>query len=504
MYASQTDLAKTGSSLTSEPAAHQRGKAFSLPAVSVLQPQAESDQNAVVQRYEDEVLAEQQEVVKAATSSGAELLRANKNAQEILAASKDGNKQLSPYFTSMGFEVEFAQQPQYNKHHIPQNDLNKAHVIVSTTPGYDLFSHIPFVMETDAQLALEFVTPPLLAPLSDGKNIVPDATWEREARKALEFSLREISSSGSQSLGKIIGIINAQFDLSLPVPSKYSQILYGNIDKFGPNSYTNAQLNFMTTLDHYMAINRGTYGKEKDDEGYGTAGDTVTEEIYQLAMDYQDGEDNPYIYAVCQKIREIPSMLIDHIFSIVLHHDEHPDDEISTKKENKKLIATSKDSDIRRTLASEASHIKDTATLWLKASFNQIVSSVPAKSYSETIGLITELADKTDELIPILKKTSQFEALLPFYDDNDSKIIEFMEDQLQPLRSLTFSQQDIVSDINHKPAEQKTVSEERKNILGARPDTYIASDSTIADKNLFLVETRDTTSYLGLTPDDKF
>lgn len=79
-----------------------------------------------------------------------------------------------------------------------------------------------------------------------------------------------------------------------------------------------------------------------------------------------------------------------------------------------------------------------------------------------------------------------------------------MEDQLQPLRSLTFSQQDIVSDIDHKPAEQKTVSEERKNILGARPDTYIASDSTIADKNLFLVETRDTTSYLGLTPDDKF
>lgn len=500
MNSPQKDSANVSSAVHA--AAHTSGNGVSLPAVSILQPQVQSQQATVVQRYKEDELTDQKALILQATDSGANLLKTNKAAQDVLSDSEDEGKTLAPHFTSMGFEVEFAQQPQPNKHVLPNNDLNKAHVIVGTSPGYALFGDIPFVMETDAQLALEFVTPPLLAPLSDGEAIVPDPAWEKAARKALEFSLRDISSAGEQSLSAIITTINSQFDLALPIPDKYKDIRYGDINKLGPGSHTNAQLNFMTTLDHYMAINRGTFGKDEGDDGYGEAGDTVTEQIYQMAIE-EDGVDNAYIYAVCQKIREIPSMMIDQTFSILLHHDEHPTDEISTKKENKKLIDASKEQkDHRATLASEASHIKDTATLWLKASFNQIVSSIPSESYRESIDLIKGLCERSDELIDILKETSQFEALKPFYEDD--KIIEFMNAQILPLQNLTYSKPKITPDIDKKPAEQKTVSDDRNAIIGARPDTYIASDDEIADKNLFLVETRKTTSYLGLTADDKY
>jgi hypothetical protein len=493
MNSPQKNPGKTQSVPSSHAAAHTSGNGISLPAVPILQPQAENQQTSVVQRYEADVLTTQKALVLAATDSGANFLKTNKTAQDALAASDDESKKLTPHFTSMGFEVEFSQQPQPNKHVEPKNDLNKAHVIVGTSPGYALFGDIPFVMETDAQLALEFVTPPLLAPLSDADGVVPDPAWEKAARKALEFSLRDISSAGEQSLSAIITTINSQFELSLPIPDKYKDIRYGDINKLGPGSHTNAQLNFMTTLEHYMAVNRGA----------ADGGDAITEQIYLMAKEGLEGADNAHIYAVCQKIREIPSMMIDQTFSILLHHDEHPADEISKKKENKKLIDASKEQkDYRSTLASEASHIKDTATLWLKASFNQIVNSIPDTSYRTSIDVIEELCARTDELVEILKTTSQFDALKPFYEED--KIIAFIDAQLQPLQNLGYSKQKTAPDIHKKPAEQKTVSDDRKSIIGARPDTYIASDDEIADESLFLVETRKTTSYLGLTADDKY
>src|SRR5690606_8380887 len=146
----------------------------------------------VTQLYQEETLADLKERILTATGSGREVLTVNRQAQEELAADNDsGNKKLAPYFTSMGFEVEFAQQPKPNEHVDPVNPLNKAHVTVSRDQGFALYNHLHFIVETDAQLALEFVTAPLLAPLEAGNNnIVPVKDWENNARRAIEFSLR--------------------------------------------------------------------------------------------------------------------------------------------------------------------------------------------------------------------------------------------------------------------------------------------------------------------------
>lgn len=496
------------------------GSGLSRPAVVPLQakegPAAPVQGQFAAQRYTDDVLAEQKVAILAATGSGPEVLATNKRAQEVLSTDADkANKMLAPHFTSMGFEVEFAQQPQPNKHVIPDNDLNKAHVIVARQSGYALYKHLDFLLETDAGLALEFVTPPLLAPLAAGDDIVPVKTWENSARKAIEFSLRDISSSGEKKLGTVIREINTAFSLALPVPEGYKDITYGDINKFGPNSFTNAQLNYMTTLQHYMEINRGA---DK------TKGDPATEAIYKLAMpvvapeedndaeeqadavEVEAVEDNPYVYALCQKIREIPSMLVDETFSVILHNDENPGADVeegSGKKKNKELVKTAADThSFRNDLAGTASHIKDTATLWLKASFNQILTAIPADAYDEVVYILKDLYTQESKLKTILKGTEQVEALKNFYDVGT--IDAFISAQLSKLDNIEERQHKIKSDIGNKPAEQKSVSAHRRNIIGARPDTYAPVDSDIAGQPLFLVETRATSSYLGLSKADRY
>lgn len=246
-----------------------------------------------------------------------------------------------------------------------------------------------------------------------------------------------------------------------------------------------------------MDVNRG------DD---GTNGDEVTEKIYTLALEAisDDGiVEDAYVYALCQKIREIPSILIDKTFSVILNSDENPDDDTSKEKGNKKLINKSKEDDNRAALANAASHIKDTATLWLKASFHQILASVPDSDYRNVVNAVKGAAEKAKDIVGFLKPTGQFEALQPFY--SDELISEFITNQLIPLQQLDYSKKKIKAVIEKKPAEQKTVSEDRAKIIGARPDTYIPSDEEIAeDQTLFLVETRKTASYLGLTSEDKY
>lgn len=498
-----------------------------------------------VQLYTKKVLEDQSKAVKAATGSGPAILAANKTAQEALAGDSDkANKKLTPYFTSMGVESEFAQQniPAKGKGKPVVNALTKAHVIVAKQAGYALYPHLDFLLETDAGAALEFVTPALLAPIrkveakeevddeeenagileenaqieEDNQkaedNVIPDPGWEKSVRKGIEFSLRDISSASEKTLKTIIEEINAAFSLTLPIPgSPLDAIKYGNIDKSGPGSHTNVQLNYITTLQQFMDINRGTAEVKTGDSG--------TEEIYQLAMGYAPAEydaenaeipaqDNPYVYALCQKLREIPSMLVDETFSILLHNDENPGADIEQgngKKANKALVkAAAEVPSDRDDLANAASHIKDGATLWLKASFDQIIAGVPADKYEAVYDIMSGLDNEKENISAILNKSKQVDALKKFH--TEEIINKFIDDQLDKLGALKAAHEQhlVKSDIKKKPAEQKTVSAERRNIIGGRPDTYAPTDTNIHDESLFLVETRKTTSYLGLTKEDAY
>lgn len=530
-------------------AANTSGGGISHPAVTPFQFNKEEGQFASsqqpVQLYTKKVLEDQSEAVKAATGSGPAILAANKTAQEALAGDSDkANKKLTPYFTSMGVEAEFAQQniPAKGKGKPVVNALTKAHVIVAKQAGYALYPHLDFLLETDAGAALEFVTPALLAPIrkvdaipevddeeenagileenaqieEDNQkaedNVIPDPGWEKSVRKGIEFSLRDISSASEKTLKTIIEEINAAFSLTLPIPATpLDAIKYGNIDKSGPGSHTNVQLNYITTLQHFMDINRGT--------GDVKTGDSGTEEIYLLAMtnapaEYDDGgkkiavQDNPYVYALCQKLREIPSMLVDETFSVLLHNDENPDADITVgrgKNKNKDLVKSAADTPSDRDqLANAASHIKDGATLWLKASFDQILAGIPRDKYETVYEIMTALRSKKAKISTILNKSQQVDALKKFH--TTEIINKFITDQLDKLGALKepHDYHLLKSDIKKKPAEQKTLSAERRNIIGGRPDTYAPTDKDIHDESLFLVETRKTTSYLGLTKEDAY
>ena len=532
----------TRSAPASRAAANTSGGGISHPAVTSFQFNKENNEEEIpvqgqfvssqqpVQLYTDVVLRAQRAAVLAATGSGPDILTANKTAQAALAADADkANKTLTPYFTSMGVESEFAQQQQLQGPPL-KNALTTAHVIVTQQGGYALYPHLKFLLETDAGAALEFVTPPLLAPLREEQaqpvvagalgndaivaendrkeeanekaiaDVIPDPAWEKDVRKGIETTLRNISSAGEKSVRTIITEINAAFSLALPVPADpIDKINYGNIDKSGADSFTNVQLNYMTTLQHFMEVNRGEDGKQ---------GDSFTEQIYKLALDGED--DNSYVYALCQKLREIPSMLVDETFSILLHNDEHPaaePDEGYGIEANKALVAKAKAKPaIRKTLSNTASHIKDGATLWLKASFDQILAGVPSDAYREVYDMMKVLAKKKPSILAVLKATPQVTALKEFHAAGT--INTFLTEQLNKLDTLNSidKQHENESDIDKKPAEQKTISDDRREIIGGRPDTYAPADEEINgdEQPLFLVETRHTTSYLGLTKADAY
>jgi hypothetical protein len=527
-------------------AANTSGGGISHPAVTPFQFNKENKEEEIpvqgqfvssqqpVQLYTAATLDEQRAAVLAATGSGPDILAANKTAQAALAGELETDddenfkpEPLTSHFTSMGVESEFAEQPLppplAGKKKPPplENALTVAHIIVSKQAGYALYPDLNFLLETDAGAALEFVTPPLLAPIKktvapgnaseqqnadiakENKkavdNVVPDPNWEKSVRKGIEKSLRDISSAGVQKVEDIIKEINTAFSLTLPEPkAAYKGIKYGDIvnKSSSPGSHTNVQLNYMTTLQHFMDVNRGTAGAIK--------GDAKTEEIYKLAMsgDVSRVGANPYVYALSQKLREIPSMLVDETFSILLHSDEKPDE--ITERGDKALVKTAKENpSFRQALSGSASHIKDGATLWLKASFDQILSGIPADKYEDVYNIMTELHDQKARILAILQNTDQVEALKNFHAG--AVINKFITDQLDKLNDLPALHHLTESDIDKKPAEQKTISGERRNIIGGRPDTYAPTDTNIsAGQTLFLVETRATTSYLGLKEEDAY
>ena len=390
---------------------------------AVTSSQTTTSSTAQLNSPKSQLLSELLETIKGKTGSIKEIFETNRDVQEQIAQQDWEDKQdLTPFFTTTGFEAEFAQQP--TKQFEAGNPYSQAHKEVSRSPGYALYRKIPFLLETDAGGALEFVTPPFLVPLQPGQEdrVIPDFAWIKHVTHVIDHGMQDLVHvfDGPTKLVNLIKLINRE----LPLPAKFANanpetnnLLYRTIQKFGGHSHTGAQLNYMTTLKHYYEKNTQTEIKQgKEDK---VIKDDVTYQIHQQLI----GADNTLahedqvhqVFAVAQKLREIPSSLLDMYFSWLLHKDDNKEWDGGDNKEDfekleewsKTVVPTrnpKKPKTKRRDLAHNASKVKDKSVLWLKASLHQILQGMPPATSTR---ILTAANSKKEQIKGILINTGE-------------------------------------------------------------------------------------------------
>ena len=470
---------------------------------------------------EVDMAGKRQEILDASDQGVGSVFRKDDEVQTELRAGygQNAKQRLTPHFTSVGFEIEFAQRPLDKRS--GNTGLGQAHTEVAAGRAAPLYPNIPCKLETDADYALEFVTAPMLAPLENvaggGQPVGRiESGWQKSVALRLEaylrgivdrpkvrrrwnlMTIRNIINRINRDLG--VGLRRTGVDWTTAQFKSYGAIVKGQLYwdskdlTYRPLARpvkTLGQLNFMTTLQGYVGINGA-------DLRQGKAGRIADILKRQGALQNVGPDAEPYILVLSQKIREIPNMLVDETLARVVNGEAING------------VVYEKGDDARTNLGRASSKVKDEGILWLKASLAQLLTAFPRALVPQLAEAVTNaVSDIIDELMNGTHyKRDPVAAVVRVLVGNDQRswqaqktaVAQYIEARLGRVISLLDVDQANIeeiagADVQNRPREQNLVraDESHQAVIGARRDTYVPSSyQTEVDMRMFLVETRPT------------
>lgn len=416
-------------------------------------------------------------------------------------------EQLRQKYTTAGFECEFIS--------MLDGDLqNFTHHEIAKTEGM-FIKQLPFILETDAGAALEFVTPPFLVETVPDRPI-PLASDLVKIDNLMKTQLSQFTT-GNTSVGKLVADFNTigiNFHLEdstakvnsfadMQHQSKLTQnspeikkeevekIKLGKGNKHGGGM--SSQVNFATDADTYRELLEPT-GRSVKNAIYFNNVEAQLKEI----LSKHGGSGTPGIQFFSNEFaRSISGLISTPYAQASIAHKEAG----FARQEADPADTMNIEFNVARNMASV---VKDTKNVWIKDTLMNIVaSSMTEEDLKHAFALLTNeafISDIGQLKIPIVGKSSETAGI------QKTTILNIKSAVAELIKQVQIKQQHFNENIDFAKGKKVGFMGHDPELIGARQDTYISQSNTglpqWPDKRLHVVESRgdieDVTDKLGL------